>query len=367
MFQEYTEVRKVFDKLEDLLIRFEEIMGELNEPTITNNQERFRALMKEQSDLTPLVEAYKEYKKCKQDVDDSLMMLNEESDEDMKEMLKEELGTAKKRIEELEQELKILLLPNDPNDDKNVIVEIRAGAGGDEAALFAAEMYRLYVHYAEGQHWKVETMNVDEIGIGGMKEVNFMISGQGAYSKMKYESGVHRVQRVPETESGGRIHTSTISVAVMPEVEEVDVVIEDKDIRIDVMRASGNGGQCVNTTDSAVRLTHYPSGIVVYSQTEKSQLQNKAKAFALLRAKLYDIEQQRAHDAEAELRRSQVGTGDRSEKIRTYNFPQGRVTDHRIGLTLYKLDKIMNGDIQEIIDACTAADQAAKLAKMNEN
>ena len=367
MFQEYTEVRKVFDKLEDLLIRFEEIMGELNEPTVTNNQERFRALMKEQSDLTPLVEAYKEYKKCKQDVDDSLMMLNEESDEDMKEMLKEELGTAKKRIEELEQELKILLLPNDPNDDKNVIVEIRAGAGGDEAALFAAEMYRLYVHYAEGQHWKVETMNVDEIGIGGMKEVNFMISGQGAYSKMKYESGVHRVQRVPETESGGRIHTSTISVAVMPEVEEVDVVIEDKDIRIDVMRASGNGGQCVNTTDSAVRLTHYPSGIVVYSQTEKSQLQNKAKAFALLRAKLYDIEQQRAHDAEAELRRSQVGTGDRSEKIRTYNFPQGRVTDHRIGLTLYKLDKIMNGDIQEIIDACTAADQAAKLAKMNEN
>ena len=281
-------------------------------------------------------------------------------------MLKEELNTAKKRIEELEQELKVLLLPKDPNDDKNVIVEIRAGAGGDEAALFAAEVYRLYVHYAESQRWKVETMNVDEIGIGGMKEVNFMISGQGAYSKLKYESGVHRVQRVPETESGGRIHTSTITVAVMPEVEDVDVVIDEKDIRIDVMRASGNGGQCVNTTDSAVRLTHYPTGIVVYSQTEKSQLQNKAKAFALLRAKLYDIEQQKAHDAEAELRRSQIGTGDRSEKIRTYNFPQGRVTDHRIGLTLYKLDKVMDGDIQEIIDACIAADQAAKLAKMNE-
>ncbi|MDE5907241.1 MAG: peptide chain release factor 1 [Lachnospiraceae bacterium] len=357
----------MFDKLEDLLIRFEEIMGELNEPTVANNQERFRKLMKEQSDLTPIVNAYKEYKKSKQDVEDSLAMLDEESDEEMREMLKEELSGAKKRIEELEQELKILLLPKDPNDDKNVIVEIRAGAGGDEAALFAAEVYRLYVHYAEGQRWKVETMNVDEIGIGGMKEVNFMISGQGAYSKLKYESGVHRVQRVPETESGGRIHTSTITVAVMPEVEDVDIVIDEKDIRIDVMRASGNGGQCVNTTDSAVRLTHYPTGIVVYSQTEKSQLQNKAKAFALLRAKLYDIEQQKAHDAEAELRRSQIGTGDRSEKIRTYNFPQGRVTDHRIGLTLYKLDKVMDGDIQEIIDACIAADQAAKLAKMNEN
>ena len=357
----------MFDKLEDLLIRFEEIMGELGEPSVANNQDRFRKLMKEQSDLTPIVNAYKEYKKCGQDVEDSLAMLEEESDGDMREMLKDELNAAKKRIEELEDELKILLLPRDPNDDRNVIVEIRAGAGGDEAALFAAEVYRLYVHYAESQRWKVETMNVDEIGIGGMKEVNFMISGQGAYSRLKYESGVHRVQRVPETESGGRIHTSTITVAVMPEVEEVDVVIDEKDIRIDVMRASGNGGQCVNTTDSAVRLTHYPTGIVVYSQTEKSQLQNKAKAFALLRAKLYDIEQQKAHDAEAELRRSQIGTGDRSEKIRTYNFPQGRVTDHRIGLTLYKLDKIMDGDIQEIIDACIAADQAAKLAKMNEN
>lgn len=358
----------MFDRLEDLLIRFEEIMGELGEPTVTNHQERFRALMKEQSNLAPIVEAYKEYKKSRKDIEDSLAMLDEESDEEMREMLKEELNAAKKRVEELEQELKILLLPKDPNDDKNVIIEIRAGAGGDEAALFAAEVYRLYVHYAESQRWRVETMNVDEIGIGGMKEVNFMISGQGAYSRLKYESGVHRVQRVPETESGGRIHTSTVSVAVMPEVDEdIDIVIEDKDIRIDVMRASGNGGQCVNTTDSAVRLTHYPTGIVVYSQTEKSQLQNKAKAFALLKAKLYDMEQQQRHDAEAELRRSQIGTGDRSEKIRTYNFPQGRVTDHRINLTLYKLDKIMNGDIQEIIDACIAADQAAKLLKMGEN
>ena len=358
----------MFDKLEDLLIRFEEILGELHEPTVANNQERFRKLMKEQSDLTPIVEAYKEYKKCKETIEESLLMLDEESDEEMREMLKEELSDSKKRVEELEQELKILLLPKDPNDDKNVIVEIRAGAGGDEAALFAAEVYRMYVHYAEGQRWKVETMNIDDIGIGGMKEVQFMISGQGAYSKMKYESGVHRVQRVPETESGGRIHTSTISVAVMPEVDEdIDIVIEDKDIRIDVMRASGNGGQCVNTTDSAVRLTHYPTGIVVYSQTEKSQLQNKAKAFALLKAKLYDIEQQQRHDAEAELRKSQIGTGDRSEKIRTYNFPQGRVTDHRINLTIYKLDKVMNGDIAEIVDACIAADQAAKLARMNEN
>ncbi len=358
----------MFDKLEDLLHRFEEILNELNEPTVTEDQKRFRALMKEQSDLTPLVEAYKEYKKCNETVEDSLAMLDSESDEEMREMLKEELGDARKRIGELETQMKILLLPKDPNDDKNVIVEIRAGAGGDEAALFAAEIYRMYVHYAEGRRWKVELAECEEIGIGGMKSVTFTISGQGAYSVMKYESGVHRVQRVPETESGGRIHTSTISVAVMPEVDDdIDIVIEDKDIRIDVMRASGNGGQCVNTTDSAVRLTHYPTGIVVYSQTEKSQLQNKAKAFALLRAKLYDIEQQQRHDAEAELRRSQIGTGDRSEKIRTYNFPQGRVTDHRINLTIYKLDKVMNGDIQEIIDACIAADQAAKLARMNQD
>ena len=356
----------MFDKLEDLLIRFEEIMSELNAPNVTEDQNRFRKLMKEQSDLQPLVDAYKEYKSCKQTVEDSLEMLESESDEEMRELLKEELSESRKRIEELERELKILLLPKDPNDDKNVIVEIRAGAGGEEAALFAAELYRMYVHYAESRRWKVETMEVDETGIGGMKSVNFMVTGQGAYSVLKYESGVHRVQRVPETESGGRIHTSTASVAVMPEAEEVDVQIDEKDIRIDVMRASGNGGQCVNTTDSAVRLTHYPTGIVVYSQTEKSQLQNKAKAFALLRAKLYDIECQKAHDAEAEARRSQIGTGDRSEKIRTYNFPQGRVTDHRIGLTLYKLDKIMDGDIQEIIDACIAADQAAKLANMNE-
>ena len=354
----------MFDKLEDLLHHYEELMNTLSEPDVANDPNRFRKLMKEQSDLQPIVEAYKEYKQCKQNIEDSLAMLEEENDEEMRELAKEELNESKDRLAELEQELKILLLPKDPNDDKNVIVEIRAGAGGEEAALFAAEIYRMYVHYAESRRWKVETLEADETGIGGMKSVDFMVTGAGAYSVLKYESGVHRVQRVPETESQGRIQTSTCTVAVMPEAEDVDVHIDEKDIRIDVMRASGNGGQCVNTTDSAVRLTHYPTGIVIYSQTEKSQIQNKEKAFALLRSKLYDLELQKKQDAESAERRSQIGTGDRSEKIRTYNFPQGRVTDHRINLTLYKLDKILNGDIQEIIDACIAADQAKKLSNM---
>ena len=356
----------MFDRLDDLLIRYEEVMSSLNEPDVANNQERFRKLMKEQSDLTPIVEAYKEYKKSKQNVEDSLAMLEDEADEELRELAKEELNESKARIEELERTLKILLLPKDPNDDKNVIVEIRAGAGGDEAALFAAEMYRLYAKYAEKNRWKVDMMSLNENGIGGFKEAVFMISGQGAYSKLKYESGVHRVQRVPETESQGRIHTSTITVAIMPEAEEVDVELDLNDCKFDVFRASGNGGQCVNTTDSAVRLTHIPTGIVISCQDEKSQLKNKDKALKVLRSKLYDLECAKKHDAEAEARRSQVGTGDRSEKIRTYNFPQGRVTDHRIKLTLHKLDSVMEGDIQEIIDSLIAADQAAKLAKMNE-
>lgn len=356
----------MFDKLEDLLVHLEEILSELNEPGVANDPARFQKLMKEQSELQPIVDAYKEYKACQQTVEESLMMLDEESDEEMREMLKEELADAKSRIEELETELKILLLPKDPNDSKNVIVEIRAGAGGDEAALFAAEIYRMYVKYAESRRWKTELMSLNENGIGGFKEVTFMINGAGAYSRLKYESGVHRVQRVPETESGGRIHTSTITVAIMPEAEEIDFQLDLNDCKFDVFRASGNGGQCVNTTDSAVRLTHIPTGIVISCQDEKSQLKNRDKALRVLRSRLYDMELQKRHDEEAEARRSQVGTGDRSEKIRTYNFPQGRVTDHRIKLTLHRLDTILNGDLDEIIDSLIAADQTAKLAKMNQ-
>ena len=347
----------MFDKLEDLLVRLEEILSELNEPGVANDPARFQKLMKEQSELQPIVDAYKEYKACQQTVEESLMMLDEESDEEMREMLKEELADAKSRIEELEK---------DPNDSKNVIVEIRAGAGGDEAALFAAEIYRMYVKYAESRRWKTELMSLNENGIGGFKEVTFMINGAGAYSRLKYESGVHRVQRVPETESGGRIHTSTITVAIMPEAEEIDFQLDLNDCKFDVFRASGNGGQCVNTTDSAVRLTHIPTGIVISCQDEKSQLKNRDKALRVLRSRLYDMELQKRHDEEAEARRSQVGTGDRSEKIRTYNFPQGRVTDHRIKLTLHRLDTILNGDLDEIIDSLIAADQTAKLAKMNQ-
>ena len=358
---------EMFDKLEDLLIRLEEILSELNEPGVANDPARFQKLMKEQSELQPIVDAYKEYKNCQQTVEESLAMLDEESDEEMREMLKEELADAKKRIEELEHEMKILLLPKDPNDSKNVIVEIRAGAGGDEAALFAAEIYRMYVKYAETQRWKTEMLSLNENGIGGFKEVTFMINGNGAYSRLKYESGVHRVQRVPETESGGRIHTSTITVAIMPEAEEIDFELDMNDCKFDVFRASGNGGQCVNTTDSAVRLTHIPTGIVISCQDEKSQLKNRDKAIKVLRSRLYDLELQKRHDAEAEARRSQVGTGDRSEKIRTYNFPQGRVTDHRIKLTLHRLDSILNGDLSEIIDSLIAADQAAKLANLQED
>ncbi len=357
----------MYDKLEDILLHYQEIMNMLSEPGIADDSKRFTALMKEQAELTPIVEEYEKYKECNKSIEDSLAILDEESDEEMRELAKEELSDSKEKIVSIEERLRVLLLPKDPNDEKNVVMEIRAGAGGDEAALFAAEVYRMYVHYAEGRGWKVDLINSEETGIGGMKSVDFTISGNGAYSVLKYESGVHRVQRVPETESGGRIHTSTITVAVMPEADEMDEIeIDDNDIRIDVMRASGNGGQCVNTTDSAVRLTHYPTGIVIYSQTEKSQIQNKAKAFALLKTKLYDLEIQRRQKEASDTRLSQIGTGDRSEKIRTYNFPQGRVTDHRIGLTLYKLDRIINGDLDEVIDALITEDQAKRLSKMDE-
>ena len=375
----------MFDRLDDILIRFEELLHELGDPVLTSDPEKFRRLMKEQAELAPLVEtytqykktkksieenlapiveAYNEYKQCKQNIEDSLMMLEEESDEEMRELLKEDLAEAKKQMPELEKELKLLLLPKDPNDEKNVFVEIRAGAGGDEAALFAADLFRMYSRFAERNRWKSELISVNESGIGGMKEVVFMISGQGAYSRLKYESGVHRVQRVPETESGGRIHTSTATVAIMPEAEDVDVVIDMNDCKFDVFRASGNGGQCVNTTDSAVRLTHIPTGIVISCQDEKSQLKNKDKALKVLRAKLFELETAKKQDEQAKYRRSQIGTGDRSEKIRTYNFPQSRVTDHRIKLTLYKLDAIMDGDLFELIDSLTAADQAEKLSNM---
>lgn len=357
----------MFEKLEDVMLRYEDIARELSSGTASENMDRFKKLMKEQSDLTPLVETYKEYRKAGKDMQDALDLMDGETDAEMKEMAREEFASAKQRQEELAQQIRILLIPKDPNDDKNVIVEIRAGAGGDEAALFAAEIFRMYARYADMKGWKCDVVNTEEIGIGGMKYVEFIVEGNGAYSKLKYESGVHRVQRVPVTESGGRIHTSTCTVAVMPEVEDdVKIDIPPEDIRIDITRASGNGGQGVNTTDSAVRLTHLPTGIVIYSQTERSQLQNKNKAFALLRSKLYDLELQKRHDAEADLRRSQIGTGDRSEKIRTYNFPQSRVTDHRIKLTLYNLDEIMNGHLDEIIDALTTADQQAKLLRMGQ-
>ena len=356
----------MFDRLEDILVRYREIEKELLDPNVVNDQKRFRSLMKEQSDLSEIVEKYLEYKENQKVIEDSIAMLDEESDEEIRELAREELNESKQKTSVIEEELKILLLPKDPNDDKNVIVEIRGGAGGDEAALFAAQLYRMYVMYAERNRWKIDMMNMNENGIGGFKEVIFMINGKGAYSKLKYESGVHRVQRVPVTESGGRIHTSTATVAIMPEADEVDIEIDLGDCKFDVFRSSGNGGQSVNTTDSAVRLTHVPTGIVISCQDEKSQLKNKDKAIKILRSRLYEIEMEKNQNAEAESRKSQIGTGDRSEKIRTYNFPQGRVTDHRIKLTLHQLENVLNGDLDEIIDSLIAADQAAKLSRMQE-
>ncbi|MGL4343655.1 MAG: peptide chain release factor 1 [Cellulosilyticaceae bacterium] len=351
----------MFAQLEELVQKFEIIGEQISNPDVIANQERWQKLMKEHSDLGPIVEKYKEYTGTLEAIEEALMMLDEPLDSDFKEMVKEELAENKKRVEPLENELKVLLIPKDPNDDKNVIVEIRGGAGGDEAALFAANLYRMYCYYAESNRWKTELMDLNENGIGGFKEVIFMIKGQGAYSKLKYESGVHRVQRIPATESSGRIHTSTVTVAVLPEAEEVDVELNLGDIRVDVFRSSGNGGQSVNTTDSAVRITHMPSGIVVSCQDEKSQLKNKEKALKVLRAKLYEQELERQHAELAAEKKSQVGTGDRSERIRTYNYPQGRVTDHRVGLTLHRLEAILDGDLHEIISTLTTVDQTEKL------
>ena len=354
----------MFDKLELLIEKFEELEKKIIDPEIMKDMNIWQKLAKEHGDMKPIVEKYREYSKHKKELEENKEMLKEGLDDDMKDLVKEEISELEDSIEKEEQELKILLLPKDPNDDKNVFVEIRGGAGGDEAALFAANLFRMYTRYAESQRWSVEMMSSNENDLGGFKEVVFMIKGNGAYSKLKYESGVHRVQRVPDTESSGRIHTSTATVAVLPEVDDVEIEINDKDLRIDVYRSSGNGGQCVNTTDSAVRITHIPTGTVVACQDEKSQLKNKEKAMKVLRARLYEVAEAERLAGIAEDRKSQVGTGDRSERIRTYNYPQGRVTDHRIGLTLYKLDTFMNGDIEEVINALITADQAEKMQAM---
>ena len=356
----------MFDRLESISRHYEEIQRFMTEPDIVNDTEKYLRLMRESSELEPLYTTYKRYLEAVVGEKEALEMLASEKDPEMIELAKAELAEAKENQPTLIKELQILLLPKDENDDKNIIMEIRGGAGGDEAALFAAELYRMYINYAERRGYKTELMSVNETGIGGMKEAVFVVTGKGAYSRLKYEAGVHRVQRVPVTESGGRIHTSTATVAVMPEAEDVDVEINPADVKMEVFRSSGAGGQHINKTSSAVRLIHIPTGMVAECQEERSQLQNREKAMRLLRARLYEIEYNKKHDEAAEAKRSQVGTGDRSEKIRTYNFPQGRVTDHRIGLTLYSIDKVLNGDLDPLLDPIIAADQAAKLAELNQ-
>ena len=350
----------MLERLADIEKRYIDLSDKINDPEVISNNEEWRKLMKEHSDISPIVEKYREYKETEEAVEEAREMLDD-SDEEMKALAKEEFSEGRKKLDELKDELTVLLLPKDPNDEKNVIVEIRGGAGGDEANIFAGDLFRMYSRYAERRHWKIEIMNTNECEAGGFREISFMINGQGAYSRLKYESGVHRVQRIPATESGGRIHTSTASVAVLPEVEAVDVQLNMNDCRFDVFRASGNGGQCVNTTDSAVRLTHIPTGIVISCQDEKSQIKNKEKALKVLMSKLYDLEQEKQHAEVAAGRKSQIGRGNRNERIRTYNYPQGRVTDHRIGLTLHKLDTIIDGDLDEIMDALITTEQAEKL------
>lgn len=350
----------MFDKLDFILEKYEELSLKVSDPEIINNQPVWQKHIKEMGEMEPIVNKYKEYKKAKEDLQAAKEML-EENDEELREMAKMEISELEPTIENISEELNILLLPKDPNDERNVILEVRAGTGGDEAALFGADLLRMYMRYAERRGWKTEILEMNDTGIGGVKEAVVLIKGKGAYSRLKYESGAHRVQRVPETESSGRIHTSAATIAVLPEVDDVEVDINPNDVRVDVYRASGNGGQCVNTTDSAVRLTHVPTGLVVTCQDEKSQIKNKEKAFKVLRSRLYDLMQQEQNKEIADQRKSQVGSGDRSERIRTYNFPQGRVSDHRINLTIYKLDYFLDGDLDEIIDGLITSDQAEKM------
>jgi peptide chain release factor 1 len=354
----------MFDKLQGAENRYEEINLKLSDPSVIANQDEYRKLMKEHSDLEEIVAKYREYTQVNKDIAEANELLNDKLDKDFHEMVEMELKEAEEKLEDIKKALKILLLPKDPNDDRSVIVEIRGGAGGEEAALFAANLFRMYTRYAERARWKTEILDLNSTEIGGIKEVVFSIEAKGAYSRLKFESGVHRVQRVPSTEASGRIHTSTVTVAVMPEVEEVDIDINPADLRIDTYRASGAGGQHINKTDSAIRITHIPSGVVVTCQDERSQHKNKDKAMKILRAKLFESAQEQQDSEVAKARKSLVGTGDRSERIRTYNFPQGRVTEHRIGLTLYKIDEILDGDLDEIIDALITTDQSENLSNV---
>lgn len=357
----------MFDKLQSAEDRYEEISHKLGDPDVINNQEEYRKLMKEFSDLEEIVQKFREYKKVTKEVEEARELLNDTLDKDFREMVQSEFEEAQEKLEVIKKQLKVLIVPKDPNDDKNVIIEIRGGAGGEEAALFAGVLFRAMTRYAERKRWKTEILDSNPTELGGFKEVVFSIEGKGAYSRLKFESGVHRVQRVPSTESSGRIHTSTITVAVLPEVEEVDVDINPNDLRIDTYRASGAGGQHINKTDSAIRITHIPTGLVVACQDERSQHKNKDRAMKILRSKLYEMAQEQQNSEVAQDRKSQVGTGDRSERIRTYNYPQGRVTDHRINLTLYKLDQILDGDLDEIIDALITTDQSEKLGGGNDD
>jgi len=355
----------MFDKLAVIEDKYENLGQRIMDPELINDISEWQRVMKEHSDLEPIVTEYRGHVKARNDLEEAKAMLHEKLDDEMKEMVKEEVKTLEETIIKHEDALKVLLIPKDPNDHKNVIVEIRGGAGGDEAALFAGSLFRMYVRYAERNNWKVEIMNTNEIGIGGYKEVIFMIKGKGAYSRLKYESGVHRVQRVPDTESSGRIHTSTVTVAVLPEAEDIDIEVSPSDIRVDVFRSSGNGGQSVNTTDSAVRLTHIPTGIVISCQDEKSQLKNKDKAMKILKSKLYDLKLQEQNDEISQMKRGQVGTGDRSERIRTYNFPQGRITDHRINITIFKVNNFLDGDLDEMIDGLITTSQAERMQQID--